>query len=174
MASLSTILKDKFPTSGLSKAYIADQLGVGERTIEYYISGEREPTLKGLVKLSEILGFQLNDLSEQIVRDNEASPKVKKKNKTVTNRVTDTNDLFKELHSKLDSNLIVLLNELTDIYNQQVETRAEVRGYGQRQINHEVNWDTKQFLSVMAEVGRLTEQNLKSDPKLGSKKRVRK
>jgi len=171
MASLSKILKDKFPTSGLSKAYIADQLGVGERTIEYYISGEREPNIKGLIKLSEILGFQLNELSEQIVRDIENNPQVKTKAK---NKKMDTNALFNELHKKLDANLIVLLNELTDIYNQQVETRAEVRGYEQRQINHEVNWDTKQFLNVMAEVGRLTEQNLKSDPKLGSKKHVRK
>lgn len=171
MASLSKILKDKFPNSGLSKAYIADQLGVGERTIEYYISGEREPTLKGLVKLSELLGFQLNELSEHTVRESDNRPKVKNKDKTKNNG-SDTTELVKELTSKLDSNLVVLLNELTDIYNQQVETRAEVRGYGQRQINHEVNWDTKQFLSVMAEVGRLTEQNLKSDPKLGSKRRA--
>jgi len=170
MANLSTILKSKFPNSGLSKAYVADQLGVGERTIEYYISGEREPTLKGLIKLSELLGFQLNELSEHKVRKIENKPQV---DTDVKNIKLDIGALFNELHQKLDSNLIVLLNELADIYNQQVETRAEVRGYEQRQINHEVNWDTKQFLSVMAEVGKLTEQNLKSDPKLGSKKRVR-
>lgn len=171
MASLSKILKDKLPNSGLSKTYIANQLEVSERSVEYYISGEREPTLKGLIKLAELLGFQLNELSEHNVRSVESKPQVKQSGK---NKGLDIEALFKELHSKLDSNLIVLLNELTDIYNQQVETRAEVRGYGQRQINHEVNWDMKEFLSVMAEVGRLTENNLKSDAKLGSKKHVRK
>lgn len=171
MASLSKILKEKFTTSGLSKAYIANELDVSERQVEYYLSGQREPTLKGLIKLAEILNFQLNELSEQNVRSEDSLPKTSNK---VKKKGTDAEDLLKELHNKVDSNLIVLLNELTDIYNQQVETRAEIRGYGQRQINHEVNWDTKQFLSVMAEVGKLTENNLKSDPKLGSKKRERK
>lgn len=166
MASLSEILKEKISKDGFTKTYVASQLEVGERTIEYYMSGEREPNIEGLVKLSIILGFQLNELSEHSVRANHIPIDPPKSNKK---KNESTPELLKQLNNKVDSNLTVLLIELQDIYNQQVQTRAEVRGYGQRQIYNEVNWDTQKFLKVMAEVGRLTELNLKSDPQLGSK-----
>lgn len=171
MASLSEILKEKISKGGFSKTYVASQLEVGERTIEYYMSGEREPSIEGLIKLSIILGFQLNELSEQNVRQNNDATKPQESN---TRKKESAPALLKELHDKVDSNLNVLLTELQDIYNQQVQTRAEVRGYGQRQIYNEVNWDTQKFLKVMAEVGKLTENNLKSDPQLGSKTGARK
>lgn len=168
MPTLPEILKPKFSKDGISKTYVASQLGVSEKTIENYINGKREPdSIEQLVKLSEVVGFSLNDLSEQSVPKNQKNGSAVKK---ASKDNISIDSALLHLGDKIDSNLIVLLNELKDIYNQQVETRAEVRGYGQRQIYNEVDWDTQQFLTVMAEVGRLTELNLKSDPRLGKKK----
>lgn len=175
MPTLSEILNSRFPTSGLSKAYLALQLDVSEKTIENYINGRREPELEKVIKLSKLLDFSLDELTPV---NNNPEQNVPTDNKEAINGKHYLPrafiDALHEFGNKMDSNLGVILNELRDIYNQQVETRAEVRGYGQRQIYNEVKWDTQEFLSVMAEVGRLTELNLKSDPKLGSKTGVRK
>lgn len=71
MPSLSQILNSKIGKGGKSKAYVASQLGVSEKTIENYMNGKREPKQAGLVKLSELLGFNLNDLSERSVPSSE-------------------------------------------------------------------------------------------------------
>jgi len=73
MATLSEILQGKISKDGFSKAYVASQLGVGERTIEYYLSGERKPDFDNLLKLSTLLGFELNELVEPKVRVNKPS-----------------------------------------------------------------------------------------------------
>jgi transcriptional regulator with XRE-family HTH domain len=75
MATLSEILQGKISKDGLSKTYVASELGVGERTIEYYLSGERKPDFDNLLKLSTLLGFELNELTEPKVRDNKSVPK---------------------------------------------------------------------------------------------------
>jgi transcriptional regulator with XRE-family HTH domain len=77
MATLSEILQRKISKDGYSKAYVASELKVGERTIEYYLSGERKPDFDNLLKLSALLGFELNELSEPKVRDNKPEPKQK-------------------------------------------------------------------------------------------------
>ena len=65
MATLSEILKSKIGKGGKSKAYVADILGVSEKTIENYMNGIRQPKPEALVKLAETLGFSLSELSEQ-------------------------------------------------------------------------------------------------------------
>lgn len=67
MASLSNILKNRIGREGKSKAYVASQLGVSERTVENYINGTRQPKPDVLIKLGEILGFSLEELSGQNV-----------------------------------------------------------------------------------------------------------
>lgn len=67
MASLSEILNSKIGKNGKSKAYVASQLGVSEKTIENYMNGKRNPQPKALVRLAALLSFDLNDLSEQNV-----------------------------------------------------------------------------------------------------------
>lgn len=67
MASLGQILNDKIGKSGKSKAYVAGELGVSERTIENYMKGVRNPKPDAMVKLSKILKFDLSQLSEQNV-----------------------------------------------------------------------------------------------------------
>ena len=70
MATLSEILKSKIGKGGKSKAYVADILGVSEKTIENYMNGIRQPKPEALVKLAETLGFSLSELSEQTVPTN--------------------------------------------------------------------------------------------------------
>jgi transcriptional regulator with XRE-family HTH domain len=67
MPSLSEILISKIGKHGKSKAYVASQLGVSEKTIENYMNGKRNPQPKAIIKLASILSFNLNDLSEQNV-----------------------------------------------------------------------------------------------------------
>lgn len=68
MPSLSDILNAKIGSGGKSKAYVANALGVGEKTIENYMRGIRNPKPDALVKLSQVLKFDLSQLSEQTVR----------------------------------------------------------------------------------------------------------
>jgi DNA-binding phage protein len=72
------------------------------------------------------------------------------------------------LQRMIESNLNGIARDLNTLYNEELRTRAEVRGYSQRQIYKEVNWDTQKFLASMAEVGKLIEANLKSDRELGN------
>lgn len=115
MATLSDILKDKITKEGFSKTYVASELGVGERTIEYYISGERKPDLDNLIKLSLLLGFQLNDLTEQPVRANESKQSQgKSKGSDKGNYVSllESNDhFFKNEYAQL----LISLNKLIDL-----------------------------------------------------------
>jgi len=67
MASLAQILNSKIGKNGKSKTYVANLLGVSEKTIENYMRGLREPRQDALIKLSKALGFELSELSEQSV-----------------------------------------------------------------------------------------------------------
>lgn len=72
MPSLSQILKSKIGNGGKSKTYVANELKVTEKTIENYMHGKRKPKPSALIKLSKMLGFSLDELSndedlEQIV-----------------------------------------------------------------------------------------------------------
>jgi transcriptional regulator with XRE-family HTH domain len=62
MASLSEILKAKITKDGISKAYVASEMKVSERTIENYMNGVRNPKPEALAKLAGILGFSLSEL----------------------------------------------------------------------------------------------------------------
>jgi transcriptional regulator with XRE-family HTH domain len=119
MATLSSIIKDKIATGGFSKAYIASELGVGERTIEYYMTGERKPDLDNLIKLSSMLGFQLNELTEQEVRKDKPSSKQRKTNGGVDNSyvsLLESNDrFFKNEYAQL----LISLNKLIDLSKKQ-------------------------------------------------------
>lgn len=77
MGSLSNILKNKIGKDRLSKAYVASEMGVSEKTIENYMNGLRQPKPEALTKLAAIVGFELNELSEQNVLrvNNQSQPK---------------------------------------------------------------------------------------------------
>ena len=62
MPTLSQILKREFITNGKSKSLAAAELNVTE--IENYINGNRYPKPPALVKLSNLLGFSLSELTE--------------------------------------------------------------------------------------------------------------
>lgn len=67
MATLQEILQSKIGKGGVSKTYVANLLGVGEKTIENYMRGLRQPKPKALVQLSKALDFDLSVLQEQSV-----------------------------------------------------------------------------------------------------------
>lgn len=64
MPTLSEIFKSKIGKDGLSKTYVADKLGVTEKTTENYMNGKREPKPKALITLSKLLNFSLSDLTD--------------------------------------------------------------------------------------------------------------
>lgn len=162
MATIAEILKSKISKGSKSKAYVASQLDVTEKTIENYMNGKREPDASTLVKLSQLLDFSLNDLSEQSVPG--GNFEIPKKTKPVSDNFTEALAIIKQqnefLQRLMESNLAGLSQDLRELYNEQVKTRAELRGYEQRHIYKEVNWDKNQFLHAMAEVGKLIESNL--------------
>lgn len=117
MATIAEILKRKIAKDGKSKTYVADQLGVTEKTIENYMNGKREPDATALVKLSNILEFSLNELSEQTVPAEQPSTK----NETVINKKLKVNPYLSLLESNDHffkneyAQLLISLNKLIDL-----------------------------------------------------------
>lgn len=69
MPTLAEILTAKIAKGGKSKAFVAAQLGVSERTVENYMKGARSPKPEVLVKLSKMLAFELSELSNNEVQN---------------------------------------------------------------------------------------------------------
>ena len=62
----------------------------------------------------------------------------------------------------IEANLMAIANSLARLENGQHYIRAEVRGYGQYQIQQQVAWDQKKFLAAMAKVGMIVGANLQA------------
>jgi hypothetical protein len=62
----------------------------------------------------------------------------------------------------IEANLMAIARSLTNLENGQHYIRAEVRGYGQYQIQQEVKWDQEKFLQAMAKVGMIVGANLQA------------
>jgi transcriptional regulator with XRE-family HTH domain len=62
----------------------------------------------------------------------------------------------------LQANLMAIANTLARLENGQHYIRAELRGYGQYQIQQEVGWDQEKFLRAMAKVGMIVGANLQA------------
>lgn len=62
----------------------------------------------------------------------------------------------------IEANLAAIARSLANLENGQHYIRAEVRGYGQYQIQQEVGWDQKRFLMAMEKVGMIVGANLKA------------
>lgn len=92
MPSVSEILNREIGKPGKSKAYVADQLNVSERTIENYMKGSRQVKPDVLVKLSEILDFSLSELNEQNVPNTNRAPIQEEKKKG--GKAEETKDLI--------------------------------------------------------------------------------
>lgn len=60
----------------------------------------------------------------------------------------------------IEANLMAIANSLARLENGQHYIRAEVRGYGQYQIQQQVKWDQEKFLAAMAKVGMIVGANL--------------
>lgn len=109
MATIAEILKSRITKSGISKTYVASKLDVTEKTIENYMRGIREPDATTLVKLSQILEFSLNELSEQNV------PPPQKEKRPPTNAyvtLLESNDQF---FKREYAQLLISLNKLIDL-----------------------------------------------------------
>lgn len=58
---------------GVSSAQLAANVNVTQRMIEFYLSGQKNPSHKSLLKLSSELQFGLDEVYEQTVREPQAS-----------------------------------------------------------------------------------------------------
>lgn len=62
----------------------------------------------------------------------------------------------------IEANLMAIANSLARLENGQHYIRAEVRGYGQYQIQQQVEWNQEKFLQAMAKVGMIVGANLQA------------
>lgn len=67
----------------------------------------------------------------------------------------------------IEANLAAIASSLLRLENGQHYIRAEVRGYGQYQIQQEVSWDQEKFLQAMAKVGMIVGANLQAGDLMG-------
>lgn len=108
MPSLSQILTAKIGKHGKSKAYIASQLGVSEKTIENYMNGKREPKQQALTKLATLLDFNLNDLFEQNVpRETAEAAQISTIGENVTVYRTEKRGEISALDRLIESNFML-------------------------------------------------------------------
>lgn len=111
MSALTKILKRKIGKDGVSKTYVASQLGVSEKTIENYMNGARSPKPDTIVKLAEILDFNLNELSEQnVLKNGNDTPRAAKQDR-YTRLLEDNDRFFKTTYSDLMANLGKLFDQ---------------------------------------------------------------
>lgn len=64
--------------------------------------------------------------------------------------------------NSIEANLAAIAKSLANLENGQHYIRAEIRGYGQYQIQREVSWDQAKFLKAMEKVGMIVGANLKA------------
>lgn len=110
MPTIAEILKSKITKNGKSKTYVASKLDVTEKTIENYMRGIREPDATTLVKLSQILEFSLNELSEQNVPISQKEKRPVGGNPYVA--LLESNDQF---FKKEYAQMLISLNKLIDL-----------------------------------------------------------
>jgi transcriptional regulator with XRE-family HTH domain len=71
-------------------------------------------------------------------------------------------------NDSIEANLKEIARSLENLENGQMMIRAEVRGFGQYQIQEQVGWDQKKFLDAMAKVGMIVGANLEAGDLGGS------
>ena len=64
MAELFEILKRQMDSKGLSTQQVADSLDISKRMVQFYLQGSKFPALKNLRKLSSLLDFNMDELTE--------------------------------------------------------------------------------------------------------------
>ena len=62
---MKLLIKEQIEASGLKKSFIAKELGVKNNTITRWVNEETEPSFSNAIKLSKVLGINLNDLWEE-------------------------------------------------------------------------------------------------------------
>jgi transcriptional regulator with XRE-family HTH domain len=60
--SVSQILKEERKRKGHSMTFVAEKAGLSQQMISYVEKGRRMPTLDTLLRITEVLGIELNDV----------------------------------------------------------------------------------------------------------------
>lgn len=55
-------LKETLKERGISQVWLAKQVGVSDRQVRYWCSGERLPSLKYATKVAEVLGVEVEKI----------------------------------------------------------------------------------------------------------------
>lgn len=156
MATLPQILKSKIGKNGVSKTYVANLLGVSEKTIENYMRGLRQVKPGVLVKLSKALNFELSELSEQNVPIptvvNPNSPKLDDRNfKDKYIRLLE--DQLNSRQNRLE--MIVKTNQAIakTLVQQVVKIRAKIERIDPLRVQSEVNKSIDEQLRAVEKAG---------------------
>ncbi|MCI9110364.1 MAG: helix-turn-helix transcriptional regulator [Bacilli bacterium] len=100
----SLIIKERRKALGLSQEALANKLGVSKVAICWYETGERTPTMENFLKLSDILGLSLDQLTGREVNvvaeeEEEYNVKLPKKDLEIIGEIKKYKDLYKNLYN---------------------------------------------------------------------------
>lgn len=117
MPTLPEILKSKIGKGSKSKAYVASELGISEKTVENYMNGKREPKPARLIRLAELLDFKLSDLSDRPEKRENVEQNVPRATlRTSPGYIpaTEVIDILKEQNEFLRRNFEISLNSIAE------------------------------------------------------------
>lgn len=108
-------LKKLRESKGISQRKLAEELGLSQSTVGMWESGKNRPEYSNLIKLAEIFGVSVNELTE-----NEYSEEVIAKELHNNSDYVDSNKIYKKLVE------IGLLKEGEPITEKHLEVLAEI------------------------------------------------
>lgn len=161
------IIKKAREAKGLTQEAFAASIGLSPRTYQRYEEGVFPKYRTDTVRLvDKNLGTNIYDiLYANKVQENPQDNGAKAKEVHPPAFVpVPWQDYVQLIHASLEA----LRIGQSQILNQQARTIAEVRGYGQYQIQREVNWNQEEFLKLMERVGMIIGANLKVDDEQGN------
>lgn len=145
MKSLGNNIKRKREELKLSQEFVADKLGITSRAYQNYEYGRepRMPTLRKIAKIFNITVEQL--LNEQFVPNDFE----KEDNAIIIKRLRE-----------IQANLEKLLQGQNGILEEELITRATVRGFGQYEVMKNAQDDDKTMHDIMVQINKLIASNL--------------
>lgn len=119
----------------------------------------KEKTGKTQAELSEGAGYEPKTLTQLLSKGEGLEPAYRQLQLVYSQWL---NNSTIQQGGNIEANLAAIANSLARLENGQHYIRAEIRGYGQYQIQQEVGWDQEKFLAAMAKVGMILGANLKA------------
>lgn len=119
----------------------------------------KEKTGKTQAELSEGAGYEPKTLTQLLSKGEGLDPAYRQLKLVYGQWLNNSTNMP---HGGIEANLMAIAKSLARLENGQHYIRAELRGYGQYQIQQEVGWDQEKFLQAMAKVGMIVGANLEA------------